>query len=304
MFVDADSRASRRTSAAHLSSRQRGSARARLAAAAAAARAAASSPVAVASTSPRLARRLGGATANAVLGISADPDLLAEPGPAVAAHATRTEMRPAWVNHVLRLEATPRRPGRAGGADAADRPRLAGRRSAGRCVRGPRWPRSASRSRWPRSPPPRPHCRGPRRPCADAVDQTPCFEHAGPLTAELQAGDRASAVSRPGSPPRTPSSADARPGRHEAGAAARPQPGRGARSQTQPAPAPAARPSWSSAPAPTPAPGRASPAPRWPRCSRSWQRTGRGSSARGRPTARRCRPRSGWSPRNGAQTLS
>ena len=105
MFTDADSRASRRTSAAHLSSRQ-------VAALAPAwqplLRQAAGSLAGGGSLDvAALARRLGGVTANAVLGISADPDLLADLVLAAAAHATRTEMRPAWVNHVLRREAVP-----------------------------------------------------------------------------------------------------------------------------------------------------------------------------------------------------
>lgn len=105
MFTDADSRTARRTSAAHLSSRQ-------VAAFApvwhpllqqAAASLAAGASLDVAG----LARRLGGVTATAVLGVSADPDRLADLVLAAAAHTTRTELRPSWANRLLHREPVP-----------------------------------------------------------------------------------------------------------------------------------------------------------------------------------------------------
>ena len=291
MFTDADSRAARRTSAAHLSSRQ-------VAALAPAwhpllQQAAASLADGAGLDVAALARRLGGVTATAVLGISADPDLLADLVLAAAAHATRTELRPAWANQLLRQEAVPpqarelaammRPTGPGWLADAAQ----AGASAAEVAALGvtialatvattaAALPRAVA---W----------------CADAGLWDALPEHAGPLTAELLRVTAPSGRPAQGHRRRTPSSADARsgPGRDWCWWPA-PQPGRAARSQTPPARRRLPRPSWSSAPAPTPAPGRAWPAPRWPRCSRSWPRTGRGSSPRGRPTARRCRPGSG-----------
>ncbi len=104
MFTDV-SRTARRSSAGHLSSRQVAglapSWRPLLRGAAAALGAGDSVDVAV------LARRLGGTTAMAVLGISADPERLADLVLAAAAHTTRAEMRPARVNRFLRHEPVP-----------------------------------------------------------------------------------------------------------------------------------------------------------------------------------------------------
>jgi cytochrome P450 len=105
MFTDADSRAARRASAAHLSSRQVAAVapvwRPLLQQAAASLAAGASLDVAA------LARRLGGVTATGVLGVSADPDRLADLVLAAAAHTTRTELRPSWANRLLRREPLP-----------------------------------------------------------------------------------------------------------------------------------------------------------------------------------------------------
>jgi cytochrome P450 len=104
MFTD-DSRSARRASAAHLSSRQVASLvpvwRPLLKEATAALGAGGRVDVAL------LARRLGGTTASALLGISADPERVAELVLAAAAHTTSAQMRPSWVNHILRREATP-----------------------------------------------------------------------------------------------------------------------------------------------------------------------------------------------------
>jgi cytochrome P450 len=102
LFTD-DSRVARRTSAAHLSSRQ-------VVALASTWRPLldeASAVLAAGETLDvvHLARRLGGATATAVLGISADPERLAGHVLAAAAHATRAGMRADWVNRLLRHDA-------------------------------------------------------------------------------------------------------------------------------------------------------------------------------------------------------